>query len=225
MVSTNHLISTLSNTCSASNTSSSSSRPSIQAILTAEVDPGSACYVRFYHENFQRDKPDLLAQIKRATKTDQQAKDDVDSLRLEIYDLKGDLRSTVTEFDRKVAELSFEHNRHLAAVNAKYDKLSALVQSLMCAHAASLNGGASNGNSASLHQDTNQVTGSVAAMPPPACINYLHSLSEAAVSLQDECEWANTVATAKGSIGKGKRHAPENGGIGGRKKGASRLKR
>ena len=58
-------------------------------ILTSDIDPRTACYVRFYHEKFQRDKPELLAQIKRATKSDgQHSKDDVDSLKTEIERLR-----------------------------------------------------------------------------------------------------------------------------------------
>jgi HSF-type DNA-binding len=50
-------------------------------ILTSDVDPNTAGHVRFFHEKFQRDKPELLQQIKRATKTDQQSKDEIDTLR------------------------------------------------------------------------------------------------------------------------------------------------
>lgn len=38
-------------------------------ILTSEVDPTTSCFVRFYHDKFQKDKPELLHQIKRATKS------------------------------------------------------------------------------------------------------------------------------------------------------------
>lgn len=57
-------------------------------ILTNDVDPRTACYVRFFHEKFQKDKPELLHQIKRATKTDQQSKDDLDILKQDVQRLK-----------------------------------------------------------------------------------------------------------------------------------------
>jgi hypothetical protein len=112
----------------------------IQAILTSEVDPSSACYVRFYHENFQRDKPHLLSLIKRATKGDQQSKDDLDTLRQEISNLKDMLRNTVTDYDRKLAELSYECNRRISSMNAEYDKLAALVQHVLGVNVAANNG-------------------------------------------------------------------------------------
>lgn len=115
--------------------------PTVQAILTAEEDPCSACFVRFYHENFQRDKPDLLTQIKRATKGDQQSKDDVDSLRMEICNIKATLRSTVTDYDRKLAELSYECNRRITSMNAEYDKLASLVQSVLGTNVTAANAG------------------------------------------------------------------------------------
>lgn len=106
--------------------------------MTAEVDPSSACYVRFYHENFQRDKPELLSQIKRATKGDQQSKDDLDTLRMEICGLKEALRSTVIDYDRKLAELSYEYNRRITSMNQEYDKLAALVQQVLGANVTAM---------------------------------------------------------------------------------------
>jgi hypothetical protein len=212
--------------------------------LTAEVDPCSAGFVRFYHEHFQRDQPHLLTQIKRATKNDQQSKDEVDFLRIEVCDIKSDLRSTVTEFDRKLAELSQEYNRRVAVMNSEYGKLSALVQSLVSAQATPSSGGAyiSNGNSAAPtilssasqlsnpgavapFQPTDYSPGSGAAMSTangdPPGINFLHSLSEAAVSLQIESE--RVKLASKASTCKGKRHSPDNGDIGNIKKAASRV--
>lgn len=107
--------------------------------MTSEVDPSSTCYVRFYHENFQRDKPELLVHIKRATKGDQQSKDDLDTLRGDITNLKEMLRNTVADYDRKLAELSYECNRRISSMNAEYDKLAALVQHFLGVNVA--NGG------------------------------------------------------------------------------------
>ena len=41
--------------------------------------------------------------------------------------LKESLRTTVVDYDRKLAELSYECNRRITAMNAEYDKLANLV--------------------------------------------------------------------------------------------------
>lgn len=96
-------------------------------ILTSDVDPDTACYVRFYHEKFQKDRPELLHQIKRATKSDLQSKDDVDSLKHEVCRLKDCIGRMSSEMDRKLAEMSYEYNRRITTLSAEYDKLAALV--------------------------------------------------------------------------------------------------
>lgn len=49
------------------------------------------------------------------------------------------LRNTVTDYDRKLAELSYECNRRISSMNAEYDKLAALVQHFLGVNVA--NGG------------------------------------------------------------------------------------
>jgi hypothetical protein len=100
-------------------------------ILTSDVDPRTACYVRFYHEKFQKDRPELLHQIKRATKSDQQSKDDVDSLKHEVAKLRDCLSQMSSEMDRKLAEMSYEYNRRITTLSAEYDKLAALVTQIL----------------------------------------------------------------------------------------------
>jgi HSF-type DNA-binding len=100
-------------------------------ILTSDVDPCTSCYVRFYHEKFQRGRPELLQHIKRATKADQHSKDDIESLRNELADMKECFRSTTEEYDRKIADLSYECNRRITAMNAEYDNLAGLVHHLL----------------------------------------------------------------------------------------------
>lgn len=100
-------------------------------ILTSDVDPCTSCFVRFYHEKFQRGKPELLQHIKRATKADQHSKDDIESLRNELAEMKDCLRTTSDEYDRKLADLSYECNRRITAMNAEYDNLAALVHRLL----------------------------------------------------------------------------------------------
>jgi hypothetical protein len=93
-----------------------------EPILTADYDEKSATYVRFFHEHFHRDKPDLLVHIKRATKADpQQSKDDLECLRSEILDLRSTVEQQASiienmkmEYDRKIAEWKFEMNAKLS---------------------------------------------------------------------------------------------------------------
>jgi uncharacterized protein YdcH (DUF465 family) len=142
-------------------------------ILTNDVDPRTACYVRFYHEKFQRSKPELLHQIKRATKSDQQSKDDVDSLKAEVTRLRETQVQMKDDFDRRLAELSYECNRRVTALNADYDKLLTLVQPLIRSVVAPPDPAAS---AAAALRDLPSRT----QMP-----DLLHSLSHAAVSLQN----------------------------------------
>lgn len=137
-------------------------------ILTSDVDPHTACFVRFYHEKFQKDKPQLLHQIKRATKTDQQSKDEVESLKHDVAKLKETLSLTAAQYDQKLAELSYECNRRITAMNAEYDKLAALVHSAITPRDSIL--------------AASSATASSSASQVP---DLLHSLSQAAVSLQN----------------------------------------
>jgi hypothetical protein len=136
------------------------------------VDPRTACHVRFYHEHFQRDRPELLHHIKRATKSDQQSKDDVETLRMEIMKLKDCITGITADFDRKLAEMSYEYNRRITSMSAEFDKLAVLVQQQVLA--------------AHRHQHNNDAP----PPPPPPPSSHLsdslmHSLSQvAALSLQ-----------------------------------------
>jgi hypothetical protein len=49
------------------------------------------------------------------------------------------LRNTVTDYDRKLAELSYECNRRISSMNAEYDKLAALVQHVLGVNVAANN--------------------------------------------------------------------------------------
>ena len=95
------------------------------------MDPRTANFVRFYHEKFQKDRPELLHDIKRATKSDQQSKDDVDSLKLEVSKLRDVVSQMAGDMDRKLAEMSYEYNRRITAMAGEYDKLAALVQQVI----------------------------------------------------------------------------------------------
>lgn len=99
--------------------------------MTADFDARTACYVRFYHEKFQKDKPDLLTQIKRATKSETQSNDDVDSLRFEICRMKDTMQCMSAEFNGRLSEMSYEYNRRISTLTVEYDKLAVLVQQLI----------------------------------------------------------------------------------------------
>jgi predicted site-specific integrase-resolvase len=102
-----------------------------EPILTADFDARTACYVRFYHEKFQKDKPELLSQIKRATKSDQQSKDDVEDLKVEICRLRECMNSLSDEYDRRFTEMSYEYNRRITSLSAEYDKLTMLMHQML----------------------------------------------------------------------------------------------
>jgi hypothetical protein len=103
-------------------------------ILTNDVDPQTAAYVRFYHEKFQKDRPELLHSIKRATKSDQQSKDDVDDLKSEVFKLKKCVLDMSAQMERKISEMNFEYNRRISGLTAEYDKLAGLVAQLLQQH-------------------------------------------------------------------------------------------
>jgi hypothetical protein len=112
-----------------------------EPILTADYDAHTASQIRFYHEKFQKDKPELLQQIKRATKSEQQSKDDFDSLRSEINKLRECMTAMGADHDRRMTEMSYEYNRRITALSAEYDKLAVLVHHLL-AHASESPAGA-----------------------------------------------------------------------------------
>jgi predicted site-specific integrase-resolvase len=154
-----------------------------EPILTADFDARTACYVRFYHEKFQKDRPELLTQIKRATKSDQQSKDDVESLKIDIMKLKECMGAMGAEHDRRMSEMSYEYNRRITALSAEYDKLAMLVQQLL----------------------SNQ--GVASEVPPSSAANngvpdMMHSLSQvAAMSLQNSLRPPSLTAAAAAASG------------------------
>jgi len=139
-----------------------------EPILTADFDAQTASYVRFYHEKFQKDRPELLHHIKRATKSDQQSKDDVESLKIEIVQLKECISAMSTEFDRKIAEMSYQFNHRVATMSAEFEKLAALMQQ---SHSTTNN----------LNPGPSKVLSAGAAPPPQHTgSNMLRSLSQVA---------------------------------------------
>ena len=102
-----------------------------EPILTADFDAGTACYVRFYHDKFQKDRPELLAHIKRATKSDQQSKDEVEDLKMEVNKMKDCINAMSSEYERRFTEMSYEYNRRITALSAEYDKLAVLMHQVL----------------------------------------------------------------------------------------------
>jgi uncharacterized protein YdcH (DUF465 family) len=139
-------------------------------ILTSDVDPRTACYVRFYHEKFQKDHPELLHQIKRATKSDQQSKDDVDSLKGEVSKLKDNIAILRDDTDRRLAEMAYECNRRINNMGAEHEKLAAIVQQLLAASTNSypplLSSSAISANPTPTATATTTAAGAPSALPP-----------------------------------------------------------
>uniref|UniRef100_A0A7S4AD44 HSF-type DNA-binding domain-containing protein n=2 Tax=Pseudo-nitzschia australis TaxID=44445 RepID=A0A7S4AD44_9STRA len=100
-------------------------------ILTNDVDPQTAAFVRFYHEKFQKDRPELLHNIKRATKSDQQSKDDVDDLKSQVFKLKKCVLDMSTQMERRISELNYDYTRKISGLTAEYENLAALVTQLL----------------------------------------------------------------------------------------------
>ena len=117
------------------------------------------------------------------------------------------LRNTVADYDRKLAELSYECNRRISSMNAEYDKLASLVQHALGANVANLPAGSNPTGATYFINGTNLATSflpqqhltmsfpqvasgaNIVAVQPaqqPAQNNdMLRSLSQAAVSLHN----------------------------------------
>lgn len=94
-----------------------------EPILTADYDARTASHVRFYHECFQKGKPELLVNIKRATKSDTQSKDEVEALRMDLHQVMENMNHLSVEFERKLTEITFDLNSKIAALHGKIAEL------------------------------------------------------------------------------------------------------
>ena len=94
-----------------------------EPILTAEYDARTASYVSFYHEKFHKDRPELMQEIKRATKSDHQSKDEVESLKLEIVHLKELVSKLSNEYERKLDETTHDFNKKYTRLSNRFDHL------------------------------------------------------------------------------------------------------
>jgi hypothetical protein len=83
---------------------------------------------------------------------------------MEICNLKDALRSTVKDYDRKLAELSYECNRRINSMNAEYVKLAALLPGVLAQNSGSNDGVLLQGNPGVFFSNGN----SVASMMLPA---------------------------------------------------------
>lgn len=68
-------------------------------IKEAEIAEESK-YWRFRHEKFQRDRPDLLEEIRKSSHSETADKQELELLRQEVKDLRYDLANTVSHLDR-----------------------------------------------------------------------------------------------------------------------------
>jgi hypothetical protein len=55
---------------------------------------------RFYHEQFQRGRPDLLSEIKKPSQIESADKQEVEKLKMEVVDLKRDLDAATDDMER-----------------------------------------------------------------------------------------------------------------------------
>jgi hypothetical protein len=55
---------------------------------------------RFYHEQFQRNRPDLLADIKKPSQVESADKQEVEKLKMDVSDLKRELDAATDDMDR-----------------------------------------------------------------------------------------------------------------------------
>lgn len=88
--------------------------------------------VRFYHEYFQADKPDLLHKIHRATKSaDTTSPAQVENLQEELEILKDRLDFITRETDEKLVKLKtsleLDYQRRIATLETAYNELLTLV--------------------------------------------------------------------------------------------------
>lgn len=90
----------------------------------------------FFHQNFQKDRPDLLQSIKRATKSEQQTKEENDSLRAEIASLRSTMASMQAETNQKIAALTDRFNQQIAALQGENRALLMAMQPFMAGGAA-----------------------------------------------------------------------------------------
>lgn len=130
-----------------------------EPILTADYDSRTANFVRFYHEKFQKDKPELLMHIKRATKSEVQSKDDVEGMRAEIQHLNDVIVGMQNEFDKKLADMYVDLSVKFQTMYRSYELLQSQMMARGEAAAAgggvNVNGSASGGNNTTTSMNVN----------------------------------------------------------------------
>ena len=99
-----------------------------EPICLADADDRTSNYVSFYHQNFQKDRPDLLQKIKRATKSEQQTKEENESLRAEIAQIRDTMAHMQAENERKIADVTHNFNQRFASLTAEHQNLVSTVQ-------------------------------------------------------------------------------------------------
>ena len=181
-----------------------------EPILTADFDARTACYVRFYHEHFQKNRPELLAHIKRATKSDQQSKDDVETLKTDIIKLKETIHDMSTDYDRRMTEMSYEYNRRITALSAEYDKLAVLVQQLLASQGLAE---ATQGVPNMMHSLSQVAALSLQnSLRPPASALAAANLAAAAAASVRAAERKRSLSNDDGQSDLGSSHNPDGNG-------------
>jgi hypothetical protein len=80
-------------------------------------DSSSNEETRFYHEQFQRNRPDLLSEIKKPSQVESADKQEVEKLKLEVTDLKRDLDAASDDVERLT---QLVHSMNQGSMNASH---------------------------------------------------------------------------------------------------------
>eukprot|EP00956_Cyclotella_meneghiniana_P037860 scaffold145632_cov22-Cyclotella_meneghiniana.AAC.1 len=80
-------------------------------ILKTDVNYDTANYISFFHQKFQRGKPDLLSDIKRSSKVENTTKSEADILREEIASLRDQLNLSTAHYNNRLAEVIADYDR------------------------------------------------------------------------------------------------------------------
>jgi hypothetical protein len=133
----------------ASSTSKSKSKSSINN--HGDEDEDEASYVRFYHEKFQKNKPELLHTIRRATTKSYHpdhphhhshnssnntgdvgvSQEIISALKSEVTVLTNYITQFKSDTDHKLSALTMEYNRRMNTLTSDYDKLAQIVHQLL----------------------------------------------------------------------------------------------
>ena len=135
----------------ASATSKSKSKSKSSTNNHGDEDEDEASYVRFYHEKFQKNKPELLHTIRRATTKSYHpdhphhhsnsnstntggvgvSQEIISALKSEVTVLTNYITQFKSDTDHKLSALNMEYNRRMNTLTSDYNKLAQIVHQLL----------------------------------------------------------------------------------------------